>query len=53
MIYSTVTEDVEVQRRMSEEMLDYMSEVSGSLSTSRASSVMEEVNVSLKTTRKS
>lgn len=33
--------ELAIQRKLSEEMLDYMSDVSGSLSTSRASSVLE------------
>lgn len=31
-----------IQRKLSDEMLDYMSDVSGSLSTSRSSSVLEK-----------
>ena len=36
------TGELAIQSKLSEEMLDYMSDVSGSLSTSRASSVMEK-----------
>lgn len=38
------TGDVVIQRKLSEEMLDYMSDVSGSLSTSRSSSVIEKTD---------
>ena len=39
--------EIAIQRKLSEEMLEYMSDVSGSLSTSRASSVMDKPESSI------